>query len=77
MSQIQVIGMSLVTYSFEKYNNGVLSLSSSVNVSEFANYLSQIHLQDCCFDWQFYSPFRKVERHKCKWDIHQSTNLSF
>lgn len=50
MSQIQVIGMSLVTYSFEKYNNDVLSLSSSVNVSEFANYLSQIHLQDCCFD---------------------------
>lgn len=77
MPKFQVISMSLVTYSFERYNNEVLSLSSSVNVSEFANYLSQIHLQDCCFDWQFYSPFRKVERHKCKWDFHQSTVFLF
>lgn len=58
--------MSLVAYSFEKCNNVVLSLSSSVNVSEFTNDLPRIHLQDCCFDWQFYFNFRKVERHKCK-----------
>lgn len=32
MPKFQIIGKSLVTYSFEKYNNGVLSLSSSVSV---------------------------------------------
>jgi hypothetical protein len=50
MPKFQVIGMSLVTYSFERCNNGVLSLSFSVSVFEFTNGLPKIHLQDCCFD---------------------------